>query len=974
MTATISEFIASLSSPVRGFPPSLRQIYAELIEEFRKDPAAKSFDQMGTWEGFKDPTLRGVAYRMYRWFPTHFFKFQDVLLRWEQQCRESGQAFLLERPNVTFVDLGCGAGAASAAVLATLEQYQEFCKIRNVKVDPIRVNLVGLDPAPLELDAYTRLISTYASAIAKRKIYVEFQTISQRFPEGSTKVIDGLSSLRGHVLIVGMSNLINWIWDEWDAHWEKGDLSAIEKLSPAEIEALRRLAEETDFDSFHVVGIATRKPQFLSRKLVAFFSRLVAAFKRADRPFGKRWGVNATVLFENPEGSHWVNVRPQGTSNYFVENLVDVAPDYVQDKRLHGALSLKSLEAAWAKARTHMRYESLTDEVELRLFENNLETNLKRLRAACLDRDYLCLNVDCHLPYQFPKDEQTTRPRSLARLEEQIVAATVGVSFTKELEGPCPEVSYSYRLAPMNTEFLYQYWFALYREYLSAVLKQLDENYVCLADIKSFYVNISQAKLLDILRKRLRQSDHCYELLAATVEKDCGSQHLMGYGLIQGHSLSGLLSNVMLQPADYRLVNHRGMRGRYFRFTDDITVTGTAGPTGNARGVIQEELSALDERLELNSAKTYYFDQAGFKRRVYSFKELDTVAKRFRALLLPLFVINLSYRRELSRGEWQFVYEYQGLLKRIGVSFTPEWLCRKLGEYGRLWRQLRVLRRRWKLDWPALSLIRSELGRLEWQQQFTSRNQDWMKERQALKSELSRMLVDAASDIIPGRLPEDKLMRRRRVLKFALHRLSIFGVDDALPEIVQLLISQPWNIPVGIACQALTRIKQEDALVEVLQYSQFSYVRAMALRALGKIRTGKSVSILASVLDGQAEPIEKLMASEGLLDANLWREVELNRVLGWLEQDSEQPYTQKNVVLILGQAYPEEARNVLLEMENGSLHRIVHRAIHYVLTKPPSENLLWKAEPEVLKKYRARFYPTIEELLGDRGSYGFMSE
>lgn len=972
MTSVVSDFIASLSSPVRGFPPLLRQTYAELMAHFETDPSTRGYGQINTRDGFEDSTPRGVAHRMYWWFPTHFFKFQDALLRWEQQCRESHQVLLLDRPEAAFVDLGCGAGAASAAVLATLEQYQTFRRARNLKVDPIKVNLIVLDPAQSELDACGKLIGSYSSRIEQHKVFVNFQTICQPFPEGNPQILAGLSPLRGHVLIVGMSNLINWIWNEWDRDQEASELATVGKVQPTEIAALQELATQADFDAFHVIGVATKGRQpFLPEKLSAFLTRLAIMFGSESRPFGRRRRMHAEVLFENPEGSRWVQQRPQATSRYFVENLVNVAPDYIQDKKLQEVLSTESLEAAWAKVRSHMRYESLVDEVELRLFESDLDTSLRRIRAACLERSHHFLNVDFDLPYQFPKNEKATRPRSLPRSEDQIVAAAVGINFAEELQGPCPDVSYSHRLAPFESEFLYQYWFDLYRRYLTDVLGRLDEHSVCTTDIMSYYVCIRQAELLGILHERLQASGRCYELLTATVTRDCRNSHQAGYGLLQGHAVSGLLANVMLQPVDHRLLNHCGMRGRYSRFTDDITVTGATDPTGDATQ-IQRELSELDRELKLNAKKTFYMDQHKFKNKLRGFRELERVGARFRALLLPLFVINRAYRREFHSSGWQFIYEYQKLLDSIGINFSPEWLYRKLDEFDRLWRRAKVFRRKWRPEWPAFSLTASASGQLEWRQQFERRNSAWINERLALKRELSSLLTDAARALIVGGLTEERLIRHKRVLKFSLYRLSIFGVEDAVAEIEQLVVSQPWNIPTGLACQALARIQQEDALIRIFEGSESSYVRAMALRALGKVRTDKSNSLLASVLDNEAEPTERLMASEGLLDANLWQKISLDRIVAWLEREVENPYIQKNIVLILGQAYPGEIRR-LQEMDNNSLHPIMHQAIHYTLTKPSAENLLRKTEPEVLRKYRAKSYPTIEELLGDEASYALVS-
>ena len=76
----MQDFVASLSCPVRSFPPGLRNTYLETIASFREDAASRGFDVMSTRQGFADRSPSGVAHRMYLWYPTHFFKFQDSIL------------------------------------------------------------------------------------------------------------------------------------------------------------------------------------------------------------------------------------------------------------------------------------------------------------------------------------------------------------------------------------------------------------------------------------------------------------------------------------------------------------------------------------------------------------------------------------------------------------------------------------------------------------------------------------------------------------------------------------------------------------------------------------------------------------------------------------------------------------------------------------------------------------------------------
>jgi len=293
----------------------------------------------------------------------------------------------------------------------------------------------------------------------------------------------------------------------------------------------------------------------------------------------------------------------------------------------------------------------------------------------------------------------------------------------------------------------------------------------------------------------------------------------------------------MLQPVDGRLVNARGLDGRYFRFTDDITVTRTSASEENTdKAVIQEELSAHDDRLKLNEDKTYCFRAHEYRKRISRSQQFDLLSKRFRAVLLPVFLVNGAYRGEFRRTDWSFIYKYQQLLEAIRVHFAPDWLHRKVDEYGKPERRLRSLRRKWRLGWPSFSLASQTSGERIWRQQFIRENPEWIAEKSDLRDELTLMLTRSAQKLLAGDLSEVGSLRHRRAVKFSLYRLSVLDVSSAYVEVVQLLVSQPWNVPAGIACRVLAKGKQEHALREVFRNSDSSYVRAMALRALGKIR------------------------------------------------------------------------------------------------------------------------------------------
>ena len=957
---------------VRIFSPSLARVYGQMMADFRLNPQTSGYDQLNTNHGFEDQTLKGVIHRMYWWFPTHFFKFQDALLNWEYMCRKDNRLFLLDCSRVTFIDLGCGSGAASIALLSLLEQYQAYKISRAQTIHEIHVELIALDPFQTELDVYNQVISNYSKDLKLHRIQIKHCLLCEKFPEGANLIIEELNGQVGHNLIIGMSNLINWIWTESDPYWVQKDKKTLEKLTPRESSALSKIVAQTNFDVAHIIGVATKNNNrwYLPDKLALFLQKVVIRFGLFNRSEGRRLGTNNEVVFENPTGSRWAKLRSVASARYFVENLSTVDTDFINDSMLHDVLSFDYLEAAWAKVRTHMRYESLVDMVELKLFEVNLEKNLRQLQTNCLERNYELLNVEYDLPYNYPKNQKITRPRSLPRFEDQILSVAVCLRFADEMKGNYAHVSYSHRLAQFSSEFLYEYWFQQYRAYLTDIQKNLDLHQVCLVDIKSFYTNINQITLCNEIEARLKTSPRCYELLSQTVIRDCHPPHTHRFGLIQGHIIAGLLANVLLQRLDSRLVTNYKMGGRFFRFADDMTVTSSVDPLADIKN-ISTSLSLIDNALELNGNKEFKGSATQYSKKIRSPSELNTLSRRFSTLLLPVFVLNLSYIREFYNSRPQFIHEYQQTLEDIGIYLSPEWLHRKLDEFSEPgnWLQKTMKRRKWRLRWPSYNLLHTAVGKREWFTEFRLKNDLWIREKGALQSSLVRMFNNSYTLLMSQSVKDDNVRVHQRNMKFSLYRLNVLGIEEIADKVALMVIRQPWNINVKIACSGLARAGKQHLLENIITGTELAFVRAMAFKAIGSIRDDKTAMLLCNVIDNpQYTIIEKLMASEALLDVNSWWQVSFERVESWISQFQATPYLQKNFIIMLGQAYPQEAHSHLSKMMVRSPHPIIYQAIQYSLTRTSTENLLKRPEPELLRKYRAKYYPEIEELLNEKGS------
>jgi hypothetical protein len=955
-----------------------------VLSDFKNSPETANYETVTTVDGFEDPTLLGVAHRMYWWFPTHFFKFQDALLRWEENSQQKDKIFLLGRPQITFIDLGCGAGAASAAILSILEQYQSFLVSQSIRIDLINVNFIGVDPCQPELDIYTKLLTEYSLHIKPYKINVTIQTICQPFPEATDNLIEQLNCYSGHILIVGMSNLINWIWNEADQYLKQRKHDSLKALESQEVEALKNLAIKTNFEILYVLGIATktRKRQWLSEKLSMLLERFLQVLAFWKRTFTSFWKLDAEVVFENPEGSRRSKEKAIASSRFFVETITDISPEFIKDKRYQDLLSLKSLERAWVKAQTWINYEALVDRVELKLFEIDYPMELERLRTACLEKFFEYLNINFDFPYAFPKNEIVNRPKSLARLEEQIIAIALVIEFEKELMEGLKNISFSFCLTRHDSEFLYQYWFELYSRFIESVLNNFGDNKMLSTDLKSYYVNINQSKLLDILAERLAFSKLSYNIISRIVGRPCHAEHDIGYGILQGHSISGVLANLALQPIDIKYVANHGMWNRYFRFTDDVAITRIKSDT---RPLDTQELidyrnilSEYDIKLSVNEGKTReYKSQSDFENKVRAHRDMDGLSARFNKLLLPLFVMNDDYRHEFNRSSLHFVYEYHELLECLGLYVSPEWLFRKIDEYTNPLKFFRSVYKifigKYSIKLPPLPANSSTPTKVSWAKEFEKLNGNWVAEKDVVKNMLSAMFNSSVLTIMNENENEDvDTTNYARKIKFSSNRLSIFGGGDTANQTSWMLINRPWDINVWLACKNLGRSKMDKEIAYIIDHARMSYVCALAIKALGAVRTNLAAQKIVTVLNNSNESIERLMASEALLEINLWNDITHEDIMSWMEKDCVEPYLHKNIILILAQAYPDRLHEYLATLTEH-LRPVVNRAVHYAKTKSPSDVLLWRPEPEVIRSYRAKSYPVIEELIQEEGSYKFGS-
>ncbi|MFM6380799.1 MAG: hypothetical protein ACKPGE_17090, partial [Dolichospermum sp.] len=353
----------------------------------------------------------------------------------------------------------------------------------------------------------------------------------------------------------------------------------------------KRLLKEVPIEKLHLTTIGTKNLE-KSLKQIIQVSDINEGINAICTAFDKFLGKHRisyvmegrqAVDFENPVSSYWYEQNQINYADQFQAVCQTVKNNELEeDNEWNKLISLENIELAWVKARNNVFNESFYDEVEIRLFENNLDENLQILIDNLVDRLY----SDNFLPsgqdidYQFVKGRSKGRPKQLTRLEEEILAIAILQTIGKNKDFDF----YSYQLKLEQTEDLYENYFPRYTKFLKASeesAKSCPKGAVLRTDIQSYYVTVIQEQLLDITERELQISSKRIKwLLNKLLKQNLNNGHEDGIGLKQGTLTSGFYANLYLKAVDdYFASEPKWKHKLYFhRYVDDIIAV---APHGN---------------------------------------------------------------------------------------------------------------------------------------------------------------------------------------------------------------------------------------------------------------------------------------------------------------------------------------------------------------------------------------------------------
>ena len=911
----------------RSFHPYIADAYTAVHQWLATKPQVNGYQNINCYSQCDDITFKSAAAQYSLYFPTHYFKVihtleniitPEKLLTWLDQNR-----------NICLVDVGCGSGAASIAFVETVLRLKQQEKISH----PVNIYCLGIDVNECTLAIYNQLINQVKSQVASSQINLEFNICATSIREALLPVTGYLLQKREqwqqpflcHVLMIHSTvvDLLSIQHKKQQKKYERlkelgidSDLivSNYADYSQEYAIAYKHLFEEVPIARLSVITIGTNK----DRSPVQEMSDALAQRFKSSHHNVESNSLNQEiqrVYYENPIGSYWRNIKniikAPKPSEFYVDISTIVSAKLHKDNDWNQVISTENIELAWVRTRKYILEESLVDEVEIRLFERNLQENINRLQKQLIAYAQEVANKEDYISYNFVKNSSTTRPKGLSRLEVEIRSIAIIQKLGKgasRLQGN----SYAYRLtAPKNheTEYLYEYWFTAHSRFISDLrrsAKEYEKGVVIRVDIESYYTRIVQDSLLE-LTKDLTESERIRWLLKILLSKQL-DDHQVGYGITQGSIGSAFYANVYLKPLDTRFgtqPNDNEWKVMFSRYLDDmILLVPDADDVTAVLDTLNEELEKLN--LNLNKEKTeIYYRVSDF---VESIKEDDLFAEvqqEFDKVMNGLWITNYLYRQEFAGAYrnnnndlWRHLLDqYQKCLCSIKIYIEVPDLSRRIYKY--LFdskKRQNDLKREIKLNFPPLPSDEREMSIREWDYAFQQLNYEWRGEKDRLRTKLINLFCESLKEIEEiQKIPSDRNnIRRQRTLKtyirFAVNKLLILGFTEIVKDIVEMLCEKPWVFrePLQIV-ESLAIQGYLIELMEIIAYyqnrshkmSESEYIRAVSLRAIRFLPTINEYAwekVVEYSINGTL--VERLMATE------TWLCLAYNNLCDGLVQDS----------------------------------------------------------------------------------------
>ena len=299
----------------------------------------------------------------------------------------------------------------------------------------------------------------------------------------------------------------------------------------------------------------------------------------------------------------------------------------------------------------------MSDEVEIRLFEDDLAGSLQRvhdqLDLYAIQAGY----IPDTFPYAIPKSEDKARPHGLDWLENELMmVAIIQVAGEAILERT--PYSFAYRISQENnddnqrrTEYLYERWADAWKAFQREAgdyARNYPHGVVFSTDIAKFFERIVHDRVSELVRDQLHVGSRRIQwLVHKLVEKDVAG-HDPGRGFVQGSVGSGFLANLYLSPLDNYIRPNDAKQRRLFRYVDDIYVVipdplDKDQTEAHLNGILQQELE-----LAPNPDKTDTYGVERFLSIIAPDTTLDQLQERFERTITQIRMLSGELRADFG--------------------------------------------------------------------------------------------------------------------------------------------------------------------------------------------------------------------------------------------------------------------------------------------------------------------------------------
>ncbi|NEO72016.1 RNA-directed DNA polymerase [Moorena sp. SIO3H5] len=862
-----------------------------------------------------------IAFQYYALFHKHYFKAAHTLesiIGTEQII-----TWLRHTQKVCVLDVGCGAGAGSAAFLETVIKLKEKGDLTN----EVNILFIGIDPSFRAIGLYIKMMENLQSSCSDL-VNIEFKQIDKGFPSATSNIEEYLQSelllsqlpSLSNVLVMQL-NVISPFSQIYRTHQEDYDElrslgididgSSTEDnlgLGTSEALAYKHLIETVPIDVMHLVTVGTKNMEYQvqleTNSEVTLEERIKEMIRTLHQIVGNRHTIdeissdNHIVYFENPQNCYCRDKKKEKVNNgtnFYADFQRISSANTAEDKDWNKVISLDNLNLAWARARHNLLSESLYDETELRLFETNLDSNIAKLQEQlCAYASDVAL-VDQTISYKFPKNVEKTRPRGLSRIEEEILSVAI-IQKLGSRASRLNSVSYAYRIQDTSNEYLYTSWYDNYRNYIQGVKDSVNRNIkglVLRIDIESYYTRIIQKKLCDELAKELRVTSKRLRWLIKVLLSNKLDNHTVGRGITQGNVGSGFYSNIYLTPIDEKFGSRpydNEWNAEFHRFVDDmVIVIPNPSDLEDVKTIVQENLKDLG--LNLNQGKTEIFDENSIPELLEQIQEddyLNNLHNWYKCIVNPLWISNSDHRDILVDAYydnddlwWYCIELYQSCLKSINIYVSNIDLSRNIYKYlfnptrrdKDLLNSKQPLNQEGELKYVKPPNKHNNGLIIQWYNQFISANTDWLDSRNDLQRELSELFCKNWNEL---RASDDNSGRSRKLIKyirFALTKLSVLGFRDVIKSLIEILLTHYWIIrnPInvlenlakqGYLAEIRSLLTHYQNLEEPVEYLKAVTIRAMRFFPKIYAQEWELIVKFATSLDSSVSIAEKLMATE----------------------------------------------------------------------------------------------------------------